>query len=65
MRLKRGESSAVRSFADPCADFVARAVPALSLVATVLSLGVVPPFYVVIKNLEARWFREAKQETSA
>jgi len=26
------------------------------LVATVLSLGVVPPFYVVIKNLEERWF---------
>jgi len=26
------------------------------LVATVLSLGVVPPFYVLIKNLEARWF---------
>jgi len=35
------------------------------LVATVLSLGVVPPFYVAIKNLEARWFPEAKQETSA
>jgi HAE1 family hydrophobic/amphiphilic exporter-1 len=28
------------------------------LVATVLSLGVVPPFYVVIKNLERRWFGE-------
>jgi multidrug efflux pump subunit AcrB len=28
------------------------------LVATVLSLGVVPPFYVVIKNLEERWFGE-------
>lgn len=28
------------------------------LVATVLSLGVVPPFYVAIKNLEARWFAE-------
>ena len=27
------------------------------LVATVLSLGVVPPFYVAIKNLEARWAR--------
>ncbi|KEF42115.1 MAG: RND transporter [Cyanobium sp. CACIAM 14] len=26
------------------------------LVATVLSLGVVPPFYVVVKALEARWF---------
>jgi multidrug efflux pump subunit AcrB len=26
------------------------------LVATVLSLGVVPPFYVAIKNLEERWF---------
>jgi len=26
------------------------------LVATVLSLGVVPPFYVVIKQLEERWF---------
>jgi hydrophobic/amphiphilic exporter-1 (mainly G- bacteria), HAE1 family len=32
------------------------------LVATVLSLGVVPPFYVAIKNLEARWFPESKQE---
>jgi multidrug efflux pump subunit AcrB len=33
------------------------------LVATVLSLGVVPPFYVLIKNLEARWFPEQpKQE---
>jgi hydrophobic/amphiphilic exporter-1 (mainly G- bacteria), HAE1 family len=28
------------------------------LVATVLSLGVVPPFYVVIKQLEERWFGE-------
>jgi len=27
-------------------------------VATVLSLGVVPPFYVVIKGLEGRWFGE-------
>jgi len=35
------------------------------LVATVLSLGLVPPFYVVIKNLEARWFPEAMQETPA
>jgi multidrug efflux pump subunit AcrB len=26
------------------------------LVATVLSLGVVPPFYVLIKQLEERWF---------
>ena len=26
------------------------------VVATVLSLGVVPPFYVLIKNLEARLF---------
>jgi hypothetical protein len=25
-------------------------------VATVLSLGVVPPFYVLIKQLEERWF---------
>jgi multidrug efflux pump subunit AcrB len=31
------------------------------LVATVLSLGVVPPFYVVIKNLEARWFPEEEE----
>jgi multidrug efflux pump subunit AcrB len=29
------------------------------LVATVLSLGVVPPFYVVVKALEARWFGES------
>ena len=28
------------------------------LVATILSLGVVPPFYVAIKHLEARWFGE-------
>ena len=35
------------------------------LVATVLSLGVVPPFYVVIKNFEARWFPEATPETTA
>jgi hypothetical protein len=28
------------------------------LVATVLSLGVVPPFYVAIKYLEERWFGE-------
>ena len=32
------------------------------VVATVLSLGVVPPFYVVIKGLEARWFGEAQQD---
>lgn len=32
------------------------------LVATVLSLGVVPPFYVAIKNLEARWFGESRRE---
>ena len=30
------------------------------LVATVLSLGVVPPFYVAIKNLEERWFGAPK-----
>ena len=30
------------------------------VVATVLSLGVVPPFYVVIKGLEARWFSANK-----
>jgi hydrophobic/amphiphilic exporter-1 (mainly G- bacteria), HAE1 family len=35
------------------------------LVATVLSLGVVPPFYVLIKNLEARWFPETTPETTA
>lgn len=28
------------------------------LIATVLSLGVVPPFYVIVKHLEARWFPE-------
>jgi hydrophobic/amphiphilic exporter-1 (mainly G- bacteria), HAE1 family len=32
------------------------------LVATVLSLGVVPPFYVAIKNLESRWFGESRRE---
>ncbi|MCP9935345.1 efflux RND transporter permease subunit [Cyanobium sp. Candia 9D4] len=32
------------------------------LVATVLSLGVVPPFYVVVKALEARWFGESDPE---
>ena len=31
------------------------------VVATVLSLGVVPPFYVVIKSLEARWFGDKQQ----
>ena len=34
------------------------------MVATVLSLGVVPPFYVVIKGLEQRWFPEPKAEES-
>jgi HAE1 family hydrophobic/amphiphilic exporter-1 len=29
----------------------------------VLSLGVVPPFYVAIKNLEARWFPESVSDT--
>ncbi len=32
------------------------------VVATVLSLGVVPPFYVVIKGLEARWFGPNQQD---
>lgn len=32
------------------------------VVATVLSLGVVPPFYVVIKHLEERWFGSAQPE---
>ena len=32
------------------------------LVATVLSLGVVPPFYVVVKALEARWFGDSDAE---
>ena len=32
------------------------------VVATVLSLGVVPPFYVVIKGLEARWFGQNQQD---
>jgi len=31
------------------------------LVATILSLGVVPPFYVVVKHLEARWFPESPE----
>ena len=33
------------------------------LIATILSLGVVPPFYVAIKHLEERWFSgEARAE---
>lgn len=32
------------------------------VVATVLSLGVVPPFYVVIKHLEERWFGAEQPE---
>ncbi len=32
------------------------------VVATVLSLGVVPPFYVVIKGLESRWFGPTQQD---
>ena len=31
------------------------------VVATVLSLGVVPPFYVMVKHLEERWFRSEPQ----
>ena len=34
------------------------------VVATVLSLGVVPPFYVVIKGLESRWFGKNQQDGS-
>ena len=34
------------------------------VVATVLSLGVVPPFYVVIKGLESRWFGQSHQDDS-
>ena len=34
------------------------------LVATVLSLGVVPPFYVAIKMLEARWLGQPCRETA-
>ncbi|EDY38985.1 RND transporter, HAE1/HME family, permease protein [Cyanobium sp. PCC 7001] len=34
------------------------------LVATVLSLGVVPPFYVLIKQLEARWFPAASEDAT-
>jgi len=30
----------------------------------VLSLGVVPPFYVVIKGLESRWFGQRQQDGS-
>ena len=32
------------------------------VVATVLSLGVVPPFYVTIKALESRWFSRQNQD---
>ncbi len=35
------------------------------LVATILSLGVVPPFYVVIKGLEERWFGDAGDADSS
>jgi multidrug efflux pump subunit AcrB len=35
------------------------------VVATVLSLGVVPPFYVSIKALEARWFGHPTTQTSS
>ncbi|WP_216903688.1 efflux RND transporter permease subunit [Synechococcus sp. CCY 9618] len=35
------------------------------LVATVLSLGVVPPFYVVVKALEERWFGSSTEEDGA
>lgn len=35
------------------------------LVATVLSLGVVPPFYVVIKSLEERWFGEGGRDDAS
>ena len=31
------------------------------VVATVLSLGVVPPFYVTVKHLEERWFKSEPQ----
>ena len=34
------------------------------VLATVLSLGVVPPFYVVIKNLEERLFPSPQSEGS-
>ena len=34
------------------------------LVATVLSLGVVPPFYVAIKHLEQRWFPAAPEPST-
>jgi len=33
------------------------------LVATELSLGVVPPFYVVIKELESRLFKDSEAGT--
>ena len=43
--------------------WVARSIAAVPLLgATVLSLGVVPPFYGAIKNLEARWLPEPQQE---
>ena len=32
------------------------------LVATLLSLGVVPPFYVAIKHLERRWFSSSSEQ---
>ena len=34
------------------------------VVATVLSLGVVPPFYVVVKALERRWFGAEESHAS-
>lgn len=34
------------------------------LVATLLSLGVVPPFYVAIKHLEQRWFSPPSEQVS-
>ena len=34
------------------------------LVATVLSLGVVPPFYVLVKAVEDRWFGGRDREDS-
>ena len=43
--------------------WVARSIAAVPLLgATVLSLGVVPPVYVAIKNMEARWLPEPQQE---
>jgi len=35
------------------------------VVATILSLGVVPPFYVVVKGLSARWFGTKPSDPSA